>query len=45
MDSGATCNVISVPSLKNALGVTVLRLKKTKSVLKTYGGNVIKPVG
>ncbi|XP_053686467.1 uncharacterized protein LOC128736007 [Sabethes cyaneus] len=45
LDTGATCNVVELPSLLDFLNVSHIKLDQHRSVLKGFGGNAIKTLG
>ncbi|XP_053686301.1 uncharacterized protein LOC128735842 [Sabethes cyaneus] len=45
LDTGATCNVVGLPSLLDFLNVSHIKLDQHRSVLKGFGGNAIKTLG
>lgn len=45
MDTGSSCNVMSISTLKYALNEQQPKLNPSKTILKVYNGTKIKPLG
>jgi len=45
MDSGATCCVMSLETLKEIIPNKIIKLKKSGSTLRAFNGSIMKPIG